>query len=195
MKCLVRKLGVVIENNELPFFNSRVFTFSKNISGEVLAIAIQSGYKGAIKFDGATLTDKDGTSTISSPVNIPTNENNYFLVSTTSNVGKAVITNFDKIRYFSTRWAFTWINIIEFAECLNLTTLGIAGANFRGEVRDFAEKQIEYGRRSGSINIQGQEILVDGVAATSAEVAINSETSYSIDGKTWNLVNGFWVAG
>lgn len=194
MRCLVRKLGVVIENSELPYFNTKVFSASKNVTNETLAISMLSGSNCEIKYSGGvTIKDKSGN-IVSNPYNLTTNPNDLLTVDVSSEGGNIIFTEFDKINYFTFRWALNWVEVVEFAECLSLTTLGISGANLRGEVRDFAEKQIEYGRASGKVNVVGQDLTIDGVSGKlSATVTYNSKTSYSIDGVTWILSNGAWI--
>lgn len=189
--CLVTKLVSVVNNDNLPVFNTKKFSLEDSVSSN-LYLNMPSGNNGSITFsDGVTVSDKNGNP-LSNPVSIPNNANNYITISS-SNGGTALFTSFDKFVYFGFRWEFKNIDIIEFVPCLNISNIGSANANLTGDIREFVEKQISYGRTSGTILANGQTLRVDGTISMDNTITINSATSYTINSDTWNLVNGVWV--
>ena len=189
--CLIEKTNSIVNNSELPLFNSRIFNLEDSVSGN-LYLNMPSKYNGSITFsDGVTVSAKNGNP-LSNQVSIPNDENDYITISS-SNGGTALFTSFDKLVYFGFRWEFKNIDIVEFAPCLNITHIGNANANLTGDIREFAEKQISYGRTSGTIFANGQTLRVDGTISTTNTITINSTISYTINSDTWNLINGVWV--
>lgn len=197
MKCLVKKLAVVIDNENLPTLdNTKVLSLIVNKSSSLLTQA-PSANLCKMELTNADFYDKNNSSLIGKELYMPTNANDYCFVRTGNADCSIKISNFDKLTYlFGDVLMYKLEDVVE---CLSATNLGF-GTNIAGEVNDFARSQVVEGRISGTCNITGIYVQYNGtnLGSSSCKVTYNSATSYTVVisdkgiNDTWNLEGGLW---
>ena len=170
--CLVSKLKVSVNNENLPYFNSMRLKFKTgafalgSVSGETLQFKVE---KGTITRDGSTynvgdIVDVTSTTTF----NIP------------SLPSQIRILDNDTLSFVAFSFSQEPMNVADFAAFINASIIRInaevSNTEFTGRVEDYVERTIA-GGKTNEVTVNGNYITFNGNSETSQKYRI----VYSID--------------